>query len=124
MDNFESDVNVLHELKQIYQASHSAVVGILRLAGLEMQLAKKSLVSIICLSILLMLIVVCTWFGLNVLCIVCLMSWGLTLVLSLLIMIVANLLLAILFCILLLRNCRDMAFSATRKQISQSLRDG
>jgi uncharacterized membrane protein YqjE len=121
MDNTEPDIHIFHELQQIYQASRSAAAGILRLAGLEMQLAKKSLISMVCLCILLLFVAACSWFWLNVLGIVCLMSWNLTLALALLIIIFVNLLLAIVFYILLLKNRRDIAFTATRKQISQHM---
>lgn len=118
----DKQVNFLYEIKRIYAASRNIATGIFRLAGLETQLAVKSMGAIICLSLLLFLVVACFWFWLVVLGITYFMTTGISLLVCLLTVVIIHAILAIVFVILLLQRRQDMSFAATKKQIRLSAR--
>lgn len=119
--NTPPERDFFQELKRIYFSSRTAAVGILQLACLEMQLAVKSFGMMLCFCAFLFLIIASIWFLGNALGLLYLTGLGLSIVVSLLILIGFNALIALLCLLLMLRYRKDMSFAATRKQISLNI---
>lgn len=117
MQSKEPEINFFDALQRIAQTPYKMMAGIFRLALLEMQLAKKSLLAIVCLFFLLAMVSVTVWLGINIFFAIYLLSFGFLLTNILLILIAFNILLGVIFIVFLAKLGQLVTFSATRQQI-------
>ncbi len=115
--NNETELGFLVELKELYKASHTLVANLCRLAGLEMQLARKSLTMILFLFFFFLIVTASFWLAVNGLLIVYLLSLNVLLSYTLLVVIGINAVFMMVLITLFGMCRRNMSFPSTRKQL-------
>jgi hypothetical protein len=110
-------MDILDAFKQLSKSSIATVGDVFRLAKLELQLAKRSAMAVVILSLLMVLLATAIWIFLVALLLVHLVSVGVSVQLSLLVAIGLHLLLAIIAALLIKHYSGHLTFAATRRQL-------
>jgi uncharacterized membrane protein YqjE len=119
MDN-ENELPLSKILENIFRSFFKIFSDIGSLAKTEARLAKQSMISIFFLAIVLVTILTTTWVCLLALIVAYLIYLKLSLLFSLLVVTVLNILIVALICSVMLRLKNDLFFRATRKQLDST----
>lgn len=111
-------LGVVTTVINLLQSSIHIISGILELAALEFELAKRSIITIIILSVICFMFVTTLWCSLLALLVYWLTTLDVSIIISLCIGFSINLLLLLFFGFMILRYRQDIKFSATRRQLT------
>jgi uncharacterized membrane protein YqjE len=112
-----SKVSLRQLIKNSFLSIFKLCKDTLNLAAAEAELAKKSLIQIACLSLLMAMLLVVTWIGLVSMAVVALVSFDLSWIMAFFIVTMLHVVLVIISLILMLSNIKNLSFPATHRQL-------
>jgi len=116
----KNKVSILKLAMDIFQNFFKLLGDLRKLANLEAQLARKSLVKIIILSFFLATIFTATWLCILGLIVATLMAYGFNLITAISIVTLINIFIIAVSVICILKLKNDLSFHATRRQLKHT----